>query len=190
MEEQSITDISVERTCPSHASSHGFSLSYQMIVEAMILSLPMLADVLFLALFFFAIFGIACTELFKGTLSNRCAAPDFTYAYNETGSSVLLVGLKGKPPGDTLPCRTGRVCSHSLRCSDLNPTTNVPRVCTHGAHVMTHQHDVKQRDVKHCPHRTSPPHRMCRTSSVIMTKCAEDRWPALSHGTSPPGASR
>lgn len=68
------------------------ALSFQMIVEAMILSLPMLADVLFLALFFFAIFGIACTELFMGTLSYRCAAPDFTYAYNETGSSVLLVG--------------------------------------------------------------------------------------------------
>ena len=86
-----------------------------MIVEAMILSLPMLADVLFLALFFFAIFGIACTELFKGTLSNRCAAPDFTYAYNETGSSVLLVGPKGKPP-------RGSLAIHSLRCSNLNPT--------------------------------------------------------------------
>ena len=74
------------------------------------MSLPMLADVLYLALFFFAIFGIACTEMFKGTLSNRCAAPDFTYAYNETGSSLLLVGLKGNCWGGTPPGVIVRVC--------------------------------------------------------------------------------
>lgn len=60
----------------------------------MLLSLPMLGDVVILALFFFAIFGILCVELFKGRLSYRCGAPDFSSAtslYTADGNVLLQV---------------------------------------------------------------------------------------------------
>jgi hypothetical protein len=58
----------------------------QIIVEAFIQALPMLADVAILAAFHFSIFGIACVELFKGQFYNRCAVPDFSTAKNATTS--------------------------------------------------------------------------------------------------------
>ena len=61
----------------------------------MLLSLPMLGDVVILTLFFFAIFGILCVELFKGKLGYRCGAPDFSAAssvYTVDGNILLQVG--------------------------------------------------------------------------------------------------
>ena len=71
-----------------------FHPTWQMIVEALILSLPMLTDVVFLAVFYMCIFGIACTELFMGLLRNRCGAPDFTYAYEDENGGGLMVSLR------------------------------------------------------------------------------------------------
>ncbi len=48
-----------------------------MIVASLIYSLPMLADVGILALFYFSIFGVACLELFQGQLLGRCGSPSF-----------------------------------------------------------------------------------------------------------------
>ena len=65
----------------------------QDIVEALVLSLPMLGDVMILALFYFAIFGILCVELFKGQLLYRCGTPNFSNANNGTiyGEDLLFV---------------------------------------------------------------------------------------------------
>lgn len=52
----------------------------QVIVAAVIESLPMLGDVALLAAFYFIIFGIACVELFRGRLAYRCGTPDFSSA--------------------------------------------------------------------------------------------------------------
>ena len=72
-------------------------LALQMIVEALILSRPMLGDVAILAMFYFAIFGIACVELFKGKFEFRCGSPDFSSAYSDTanGGGVLMVSGGG-----------------------------------------------------------------------------------------------
>lgn len=67
-----------------------FYFDLQRIVEAIFLSLPMLGDVLVLTLFYFAIVGIICVELFKGRLLNRCGYPVFTYANTDGSSSDLL----------------------------------------------------------------------------------------------------
>ena len=45
--------------------------SLRVIVEALIRSIPMLGDVVILALFYYTIFGIACVELFHGELGYR-----------------------------------------------------------------------------------------------------------------------
>jgi hypothetical protein len=57
-------------------------------VVALIKSIPMMADVFVLAMFYLSIFGIACVELFMGKLDMRCGEPDFTYAF--TGSEGLV----------------------------------------------------------------------------------------------------
>jgi hypothetical protein len=41
----------------------------------------MLGDVIILAMFYFSVFGIFCTEIFKGKLYGRCGAPVFDQAY-------------------------------------------------------------------------------------------------------------
>ena len=65
------------------------SLFPQVIVEALILSMPMLFDVMVLALFYFSIFGIVCVELFKGKFLGRCSAPVFTVASDD---NVMISG--------------------------------------------------------------------------------------------------
>lgn len=47
----------------------------RVIVVCLIRSLPMLADVAILAMFYYSIFGIACVELFRGQMSFRCGSP-------------------------------------------------------------------------------------------------------------------
>ncbi|GAX86028.1 hypothetical protein CEUSTIGMA_g13443.t1 [Chlamydomonas eustigma] len=56
--------------------------SLKIIVESLFRSLPMLGDVMILAMFYFSVFGIFCTELFKGQLYGRCGAPAFDQAYD------------------------------------------------------------------------------------------------------------
>lgn len=53
----------------------------------------MLLDVLVLAGFYFAIFGVLGVNLFGfGILTRRCAAPDFTHAYStEEGDGLMVV---------------------------------------------------------------------------------------------------
>ena len=48
----------------------------RILVSCIVRSLPMLGDVTILALFFYAVFGIASVEIFKGKMLHRCAAPD------------------------------------------------------------------------------------------------------------------
>jgi hypothetical protein len=50
--------------------------SLRNLVVSVLLSLPMLTNVVILVLFFYAIFGIASVELFRGRMSYRCGAPD------------------------------------------------------------------------------------------------------------------
>ena len=56
----------------------------------------MLGDVVILAMFYFSIFGIACTELFMGKFEFRCGVPDFSSAYSETvnGQDILQVNTQ------------------------------------------------------------------------------------------------
>ncbi|GAX83897.1 hypothetical protein CEUSTIGMA_g11321.t1, partial [Chlamydomonas eustigma] len=65
--------------------------SLKIIVEAFIHSVPMLMDVLILVGFFFAVFGIACVELFKGQYSNRCGSPVFNYSFLEFSSGAETI---------------------------------------------------------------------------------------------------
>ena len=85
-------------------------LPAQMIVSALVRALPMLADVVILAAFFFSIFGIACVELFKGQFYNRCGVPDFTNA-----SSVITADGR-----DTLVVRASlhKPCAAHQSCPD------------------------------------------------------------------------
>ncbi|GIL93480.1 hypothetical protein Vretifemale_20875, partial [Volvox reticuliferus] len=53
----------------------------KVLVTTMIESMPMLIDVALLCAFTFFIWGIVAVQLFAGALRNRCAGPDFTFAY-------------------------------------------------------------------------------------------------------------
>ncbi len=74
----------------------------QKILQALFKSLPMLLDVLLLTLFYFAIFGIICVQLFMGILRKQCGAPDFSNAVtvidNATGIVTLTVSSSGGCP--------------------------------------------------------------------------------------------
>ncbi len=49
----------------------------------------MLGDVVILAMFYFALFGIICVEFFKGRFYYRCGDPDFSGAYFAADGSGL-----------------------------------------------------------------------------------------------------
>ncbi|KAG1655572.1 hypothetical protein FOA52_009074 [Chlamydomonas sp. UWO 241] len=61
------------------------------IVSALIGSLPMLGDVIILALFFFSVFGVFGLEIFKGIYVYRCAWPDFGTSFIETVDGIDYV---------------------------------------------------------------------------------------------------
>ena len=58
----------------------------KIIVEAFVASMPMMTDTLFLALFYYAIFGILCLQIFMGQLRGRCGTPDFSGSFIDTSS--------------------------------------------------------------------------------------------------------
>jgi hypothetical protein len=51
----------------------------------------MIFDVLVLALFYMAIFGVTTLQLYAGQLSRRCAQPDFSLAYTDGTTFVVQV---------------------------------------------------------------------------------------------------
>jgi hypothetical protein len=57
---------------PAHAAGHVHAL--QVLVTALLKSMPMLLDVAVLCVFTFTVFGIAGINIFAGSLDNRCAA--------------------------------------------------------------------------------------------------------------------
>ncbi|GIL50395.1 hypothetical protein Vafri_6622, partial [Volvox africanus] len=65
----------------------------KVLVTTMIESMPMLIDVVLLCAFTFFIWGIVAVQIFAGTLKNRCAEPDFTFAYTiqAAGGGRLLL---------------------------------------------------------------------------------------------------
>lgn len=96
--------------------------SLRILVECMLRSLPMLADVAILAMFFYAIFGIASVELLKGRMSNRCGAPDlasFTPA-NLINGTYQFISYTVSDDESTWPC-SGPMAS-SVTWSDVNGT--------------------------------------------------------------------
>ena len=62
----------------------------QLVVDALISSLPMMTDIVFLAMFYYAVFGIICLQIFMGQLEYRCGAPDFTSSYVATGQVIRV----------------------------------------------------------------------------------------------------
>lgn len=66
---------------PSFLPSHP-----QVILEALIRCLPLMTNVLVLALFYYSVFGVLCLQFFMGTLGNRCAAPNFETSFTEMSS--------------------------------------------------------------------------------------------------------
>ncbi len=67
----------------------------QMLVTAILMSIPQLLNVLLLLFFYYLIFGAITLEVFgRGALQGRCGAPDFTNATSVlagNGKSVLQV---------------------------------------------------------------------------------------------------
>eukprot|EP00798_Chlamydomonas_sp_ICE-L_P006468 gene6469-3102_t len=63
----------------------------RVIVLAVIKSIPMMADVFVLTLFYLSIFGIACVQIFMGKLKNRCGVADLSGAYTGIDGSLEIV---------------------------------------------------------------------------------------------------
>ena len=82
-----------------------------MIVVALIKSIPMMADVFVLAVFYFTIFGIACVELFIGKLDRRCGVPDFSYAYTD-GAGFVQVRRQGVAVQGVGSAQWAVTCAH------------------------------------------------------------------------------
>ncbi len=70
----------------------------QMLVMTLIRSIPMLVDVLMLALFYFVVFGVTTIQLYAGKLSGRCGVPDFSNSTMDAAGG--LQGVSYLVPGD------------------------------------------------------------------------------------------
>jgi hypothetical protein len=51
----------------------------------------MIFDVLVLALFYMAIFGVTTLQLYAGQLDGRCGQPDFSLAYTDDSTFIVQV---------------------------------------------------------------------------------------------------
>ncbi|KAJ9520848.1 hypothetical protein QJQ45_014049 [Haematococcus lacustris] len=65
----------------------------QVLVETLVRSIPMIADVGLLALFYLAIFGVTTVQLYAGRLDGRCGLPDFSAAVTDATGLVTPPGL-------------------------------------------------------------------------------------------------
>eukprot|EP00798_Chlamydomonas_sp_ICE-L_P013777 gene13777-19685_t len=61
----------------------------QQLVTTLLLSLPLIVDVLYLALFFFTIFGVITTQIYMGEFDKRCGTPDFAFSFKLPGTDVI-----------------------------------------------------------------------------------------------------
>lgn len=104
----------------SHKHPHTFSHASQTIVVTLIRSIPMMVDVLVLALFFLCIFGVTTVQLYAGQLAGRCGAPDFSNAWTDTATGIMHVGGGGR--GGWLMVKHGwaRVEAPERTCSVLH----------------------------------------------------------------------
>ena len=75
----------------------------RILVTCIVRSLPMLGDVAILAMFFYAIFGIASVEVFKGRMLYRCAPPDPSSFTNTDANGVYQVSLISPRPRSSRP---------------------------------------------------------------------------------------
>jgi len=91
----------------------------QVIVSALISSIPALRDVMLLMTIYLAIFGTMGVLLIGGQLRNRCADPDFSAAFTDASGAVQVSRRLSCTitPTDQNACRGGQ-------CSERHPSTS------------------------------------------------------------------
>jgi len=84
------------------------------IVDALIRSLPMLADTMVICFFYFIIFGICALQIWMGMFRTHCF-------YEDTGMLVTGTDEEGFTCGGGYMCKTGEYCGYNV----MNPNQGV-----------------------------------------------------------------